>query len=239
MSNGNQPDTPPEPQAVHPPAPQAPNLPQGQAGAADVRAAIVQNEAPSPYVQGSEFALWDKYEQIAMHFNDLIMRLRTQALGGLTAVIAISGAVLNLSAKPEFKVEWQILFGTLCFFTIAWTALWVLDFCYYTPLLQGAVKAIVKHEGRTPSLIADGASKRINLSTIVQDAVPHFKVTIFFFYLIVWVALCLGTIYAAMQIKGAATAPAAPQQPLAASNVPGGREPPANGRNHISEGLIT
>jgi hypothetical protein len=30
--------------------------------------------------------LWEKYEEITMHFNDLIIRLRTQALAGVAAV---------------------------------------------------------------------------------------------------------------------------------------------------------
>lgn len=232
MSNGNQPGAQPDPQAVNPPAPPAPNLPPGQAGAAVAGAAIAQNEVPSPYVQSSEFALWDKYEQIAMHFNDLIMRLRTQALGGLTAIIAISGAVLNLSAKPEFKVEWEILFGVVCFFAVAWFALFLLDFFYYTRLLDGAVRAIVEHEGRTPSLNVGAAPRRINLSTIVRDTVPCFKVTIFFFYLIVWVALLLGAIYAAIQMRKAAPGPGAPQNPPTANNIPGGREQSDKGKAH-------
>jgi hypothetical protein len=35
--------------------------------------------------------LWEKYEEIAMHFNDLLIRLRTQALGGVAALSAIVG----------------------------------------------------------------------------------------------------------------------------------------------------
>ena len=232
MSTGNQPAAQLGPQAVNPPAPQIPNIPQGQAGAAVAGAAIAQNEVPSPYVQSSEFALWDKYEQIAMHFNDLIMRLRTQALGGLTAIVAISAAVLNLYSKPEFKVEWHILFGTLCFFVVAWLALFLLDFLYYTPLLEGAVKAIVEHEERTPPLNAGGPITRINLSTIVRGTVPHFKWTIFFFYFVVWVALLLGAYYAAIQMTKAPSEAVAPRNPPAASNVPVGREQSYQGRAH-------
>ncbi len=35
--------------------------------------------------------LWEKYEDIAMHFNDLLMRLRTQTLAGIAAVSALVG----------------------------------------------------------------------------------------------------------------------------------------------------
>ena len=30
--------------------------------------------------------LWVEYEKIAMHFNDLLIKLRTQSLGGLAAI---------------------------------------------------------------------------------------------------------------------------------------------------------
>jgi hypothetical protein len=32
------------------------------------------------------FEVWTKYEDIAMHFNDLLIRLRTQALGAIAAL---------------------------------------------------------------------------------------------------------------------------------------------------------
>ena len=35
--------------------------------------------------------LWEKYEEITMHFNDLIIRLRTQALAGVAALSALVG----------------------------------------------------------------------------------------------------------------------------------------------------
>jgi len=35
--------------------------------------------------------LWEKYEDIAMHFNDLIIKLRTQALAGVVALSTLVG----------------------------------------------------------------------------------------------------------------------------------------------------
>lgn len=35
------------------------------------------------------FEVWTKYEDIAMHFNDLLIKLRTQALGGVAAISAL------------------------------------------------------------------------------------------------------------------------------------------------------
>jgi hypothetical protein len=48
-------------------------------------------ESPGTVEQWSVFELWEKYEQIAMHFNDLLIKLRTQALAGVAAISAIVG----------------------------------------------------------------------------------------------------------------------------------------------------
>src|SRR5664280_1831888 len=42
--------------------------------------------------------VWEKYEDIAMHFNDLLIRLRTQALA---AVAAISTLVTAPPCRPS------------------------------------------------------------------------------------------------------------------------------------------
>ena len=68
------------------------------------------------YKDTSEFAFWGKNESDVMHFNDLIIRLQTQALGALAGVAAISGLAINFAQKAESKVQWWILFGTLLFF---------------------------------------------------------------------------------------------------------------------------
>ena len=37
------------------------------------------------------YDLWTKYEDIAMHFNDLLIKLRTQALAAVAALTTLSG----------------------------------------------------------------------------------------------------------------------------------------------------
>src|SRR5262249_13139528 len=92
--------------------------------------------------------------------------------------------------------QWEILFGTTIFILVAWSALFVLDYYYYTKLLEGAVDAIVEHEGRTP-LLGEGAdqTRKINLSTIVRKKVPNITTTVFIFYLLVFLALLSGALY--------------------------------------------
>jgi hypothetical protein len=110
------------------------------------------------YNEEQEFALWDKYEVVAMHFNDLIMRLRTQALTALAGVVTVAGLALNLSGKPSSQIDWQVLFATFVFLALAWLALGILDMFYYNRLLLGAVQAIHDHEDATLSAITTRAA---------------------------------------------------------------------------------
>lgn len=51
--------------------------------------------------------LWDKYEHIAMHFNDLLMRLRTQALAAIAAIAVIAGVIAK-DTSTELR-SWELL----------------------------------------------------------------------------------------------------------------------------------
>jgi len=147
---------------------------------------------PPAYIKTAEFALWVEYEKVAMHFNDLNMRLRTQAVGGLAGVVAISGFAVNFAQKSGSDAQWLIFFGSLLFFMCAWVALWLLDTNYYNKLLVGAVKAIVEHEQMT----VDAKSPwTITLSTRIQEAVPRHRWPVHFFYIFVLIPLVIGVFY--------------------------------------------
>lgn len=112
------------------------------------------------------FELWSKYEDIAMHFNDLLLKLRTQALAAVTAL----GTLIGLLAKPDAGsvTNWPMVaaaFAILCAF---WVAIWVLDFFYYNRLLLGAAKSLLEIEeiSKTSESINE-----INLSTNIRKAV--------------------------------------------------------------------
>jgi hypothetical protein len=133
---------------------------------------------------------WHKYEEIAMHFNDLLIRFRTQALGGLAAVIAI-GAGFVKEAKGPAAIDLPVFFGVLWIF---WIALWVLD-RYYAGLLEGAVGEITKFEAAT-----DG---RILMSTKIESTLRGGRASCIAhtFYALIAVGLVVlagGTLWQAM-----------------------------------------
>ncbi len=110
---------------------------------------------------GDKFELWKEYEAIAMHFNDLIIRLRIQSVGGVAAIATIAGIVSN--RDEAIGVRWEILSGAFLILTLFWLAVWILDHGYYNKLLSGAVKAIVEIERD------DTVLPRIKMSMTIEE----------------------------------------------------------------------
>jgi hypothetical protein len=169
------------------------------------------SSTPSPapkYVEGKDFALWNKYEDVAIHFNTLIMQLRTQALAAVAGVVTIAGLAISFAGKSARATEWHILFGTILFLTLAWIALAILDIFYYDELLKGAVTALLEHEAATSVLdnagnpMKDKSGKNIPaiiLSTRINQAVPPTLYPIWSFYGLVLAGLLFGLGYTGFQ----------------------------------------
>lgn len=113
------------------------------------------------------FEVWKKYEDVAMHFNDLLIRLRTQALGAVAAISAIVG-LFTKSSTPGEPGTWLIAAIVMFILCWLWVALWVLDLLYYNRLLLGSVAAILEIEERSKT---ETIIQQLNLSTKIADAV--------------------------------------------------------------------
>jgi hypothetical protein len=101
--------------------------------------------------------VWYKYEEIAMHFNDLLLRLRTQALGGLAALATV---IALFSEKIPSHVRGSALRWIFAALAIIWVAIAIADQFYYQRLLVGAVDAIRVFEREL--------GEAINLSTTIE-----------------------------------------------------------------------
>ena len=142
----------------------------------------------------NHFELWKESEAIAIHFNELIITLRTQALGGLAATTAILLGVIGHSVKAGQDTEgmspktgWGILGAAFVLLAAFWSALAVLDLGYYSRLLEGAVVGIIEIEEETngivdamnkvpPLIRRDDEFLRINLSHHIRAAMdPEFR----------------------------------------------------------------
>jgi hypothetical protein len=112
-------------------------------------------------------ALWKEYEGVAMHFNELLIRLRTQALGGVAAISAITGFLSATKGTQTVSVlsSMRLLETVFLVLAVFWVALFCLDFFYYRVLLNGAVEAILDLEKETG----------INLSTKIDQRLGCWK----------------------------------------------------------------
>jgi hypothetical protein len=143
--------------------------------------------------------LWAKYEDIAMHFNDLIMRLRTQSLAGIAAVSTLVG-LFTKEGAVNIQTDWLVAEAIFIAMACFWVAIWCLDFLYYSPLLSGAVTALTKLERDTVS----GTVDRIDMSTTIENKFKNLSFTpkmsslgAILFYAIVLAVIISGAVFSA------------------------------------------
>jgi hypothetical protein len=110
-------------------------------------------------------ALWAKYEEIAMHFNDLLMRLRSQSLAGIAALSALIG-IFTKEGIGNVHLDWVIATALLLAMAFFWIAIACLDLLYYNVLLLGAVEAIkaLEDQAKPEATFISG----INMSTVIE-----------------------------------------------------------------------
>ena len=87
------------------------------------------------------FLMWKEQESIAMHFNDLIMRLRSIAITALTTLVGIALAVIKFAKLADGAAV-----VVYCVPWLLWLVVFVLDFFYYHRLLMGSVIAGFKFD---------------------------------------------------------------------------------------------
>jgi hypothetical protein len=160
-------------------------------------------------------ALWKEYEGVAMHFNDLLIKLRTQSLAGIAAVSALVG-IFSKDGGPDLHLDWVVAEAIFAAMLAFWLAIWCLDMLYYNRLLSGAVKAIIALESRTTT--SEAPTEEINLSTMIE---AEFKAPVWSlknprfggvvaFYAIVFGVLIAGFIFAHHHAEVAASRAANP-----------------------------
>src|SRR5262249_9692244 len=98
--------------------------------------------------QWSVHDLWAKYEDIAMHFNDLLIKLRTQGLAAVAALITLVG-IFTKTEPENIHLSWEIATAVLIGLAVFWIAIWIIDFRYYNRLLIGAVVSLKEIEAES------------------------------------------------------------------------------------------
>ena len=156
-----------------------------------------QNDTPRRLLKTQE--LWAKYEDVAMHFNDLLIKLRTQSLAGIAAVSTLVG-IFTKEGGADAATKWLIAAAIFSAMAFLWLAIIFLDLFYYNRLLLGAVDAVTDLEDETAR---DGPTA-INLSTKIELKFeesflkfPGRHQGVYLFYLIVWAVIIAGALFSA------------------------------------------
>jgi hypothetical protein len=118
------------------------------------------------------FQVWQEYEKIVMHFNDLLIRLRTQALGGVAAVAVLAAVIVRGDISPTLR--WEVLVGAFAMLLLFWSAVYWLDTLYYNRLLEGAVDAIMDIEDSDKN---NAPFPGLQMSTRIENVVSTGKPT--------------------------------------------------------------
>ena len=152
---------------------------------------VSQTTATSKSPDSQTVELWKKYEDVAMHFNDLIMRWRLQAIGGLAGLVTLAGFVVGDAETVLVRYRAMlILTGML---TFGWLGVACIDLFYYRRLLQGAVDAILELETQV---------KAISLSTKIEaKARPGSEIAPWMFYISGLLPLLLIIVWAIFQLS--------------------------------------
>lgn len=115
------------------------------------------------------FTVWKEYETIAMHFNDLLLKIRTQSLAAVAAFATVAGVLLRGdNITPQLR--WGALSAVFLALCVFWLAIWILDFAYYNRLLLGAVKALTWIEKESKK---GNRTSGIYISTLIEQAVAR------------------------------------------------------------------
>lgn len=128
------------------------------------------SEDPSSNKKASfgAFEVWKEYQAIAMHFNDLLMRLRSQSLAAVAGLSAVAGVVVKAGVQPD--LQWFALSISFLVLSLFWVAIWILDFRYYNRLLVGAVDSLIALEAQTKN---STQVDTIDLSTRIEQVVAE------------------------------------------------------------------
>jgi hypothetical protein len=95
--------------------------------------------------------LWWHYEEVAMHFNELLIQYRLQLMGGAGAIGALSAYLIGDKVTDIATRNWLRFLASLTLFVLI-SAASLLDLFYYNRLLLAAVDVLVEFEKAHPPL---------------------------------------------------------------------------------------
>ena len=142
-------------------------------------------------VDPTVLAQWYHYEEIAMHFNTLIMQFRLQLLGGAGLIGTLASYLIGGKVKNVAQRHWLRFLVSGGLFVLIFAAA-LLDVFYYDYLLRGAVQALLDFEKLHPE---------IQMSTTIENTVGWGKYIADLSYVLVLGTLFLFTCWSWIQYR--------------------------------------
>lgn len=134
---------------------------------------------------------WKTAISVQIHFNDLLMRIRTF---GLTAVVVILGTATGLWKLGGDKIDPLIILGIFILGEILLISLFVVDYFYYYQLLLAAVEHVLKIDEEFKNLKIMGNFQLFGMTNDISKKVTkrRAKISLLFFYLFPFVLTIAG-----------------------------------------------
>jgi len=139
------------------------------------------------------FAVWCKYEDIANHFNGLIIQIRIKSLALITSI----SSILAIYTTKDGVIQWELLQYALMFQFFFLLSVCVLDLFYYNRLLTNTVIILRDLEKDRPK--TDGIPEP-NFSTVLDDEVGGTWI-VQSFYLVSLSVFSLAIIYCGLNVQ--------------------------------------
>lgn len=165
-------------------------------------------------VTEDEARAWTKAEDVAIHFNEMILNFRLKAVGALTLAAGLVGSVLLAKGDKAGDAVPPINYFSFAlgmwFLAAVWAAIMCLDLFYYHRLLLGAVADALR--------IEETSGGRLQLSTLIKKKAeegPTDSVARGLFYVLPLVAMIAA---GAIAWRYAPTAPQASATPAPAGS---------------------
>jgi hypothetical protein len=116
---------------------------------------------------------WKVVMQTQMHFNDMIIRMRTAGLSVLIAVFG--GAAIAIGQYPDRFIEvahrdFHVAAPIILFGLLLWLAIFIIDYFYYHKCLLGAVERGYQIDEAYKGRQVAGTSM-YGMTTLIRDAI--------------------------------------------------------------------
>ncbi len=116
--------------------------------------ADTSQQPPPSTEQAQLLRLWEKTEDVAMHFNELILNLRLKVVGAITVGAGLFGSTLITRENAVTPHANYVLFEfAMGFLAVVLAAFIAIDLFYYQRLLHGAVIEAIRLERATKGLV--------------------------------------------------------------------------------------